>query len=212
VDNPGYIDESLRSFLVKLAGRSPEPAGGAALALAAASAAALVSLTCHTGMLRAAEPADADPLTACQLAGETMATRLQHLIDADVKAYRDVSRCLRLPNSTRTEREIREAALDAALVGAIDVPLEVAEAGLEILALAVRTAPVIHSPALGDLAAAIHLAEAAVKGSLRNARINAAGLADREYAAAALSRAETYQARLVELAAQATALEGSLPE
>lgn len=212
MDNPGYIDESLRSFLVKLAGRSPEPAGGAALALAAASAAALVSLTCHTGMLRTAERADDDPLTVCQLAGETMAARLQHLIDADVKAYRDVSRCLRLPNSTLTEREIREAALDSALVGAIDVPLEVAEAGLEILALAVRTAPAIDSPALGDLAAAIHLAEAAVKGSLRNARINAAGLADREYAAAALSRVETYQARLVELAAAATVLEGSLPE
>lgn len=212
MDSPGYIDESLRSFLVKLAGRSAEPAGGAALALAAASAAALVSLTCHAGMVRDAEPADDDPLTACQRAGETMAARLQHLIDADVKAYRKVSRCLRLPNSTRTEREIREAALDSALVGAIDVPLEVAEAGLEILALAVQTAPAIDSPALGDLTAAIHLAEAAVKGSLRNARINAAGLADREYAGAALSRVETYQARLVELAKAATVLEGSLPE
>lgn len=212
MDSPGYIDESLRSFLVKLAGRSAEPAGGAALALAAASAAALVSLTCHAGMVHDAEPADDDPLTACQRAGETMAARLQHLIDADVKAYRKVSRCLRLPNSTRTEREIREAALDSALVGAIDVPLEVAEAGLEILALAVQTAPAIDCPALGDLTAAIHLAEAAVKGSLRNARINAAGLADREYAGAALSRVETYQARLVELAKAATVLEGSLPE
>jgi hypothetical protein len=37
-------------------------------------------------------------------------------------------------------------------------------------------------------------------------------LADREYAAAALSRAETYQARLVELAEAASVLEGNLPE
>jgi formiminotetrahydrofolate cyclodeaminase len=211
VDSPGYIDESLRSFLVKLAGRSPEPAGGAALALAAASAAALVSLTCHAGMLRAAEPDGDDPLVACQRAGETMAARLQHLIDADVKAYREVSRCLRLPNGTHSEREMREAALDSALVGAIEVPLEVAETGLEILALAVQTAPATDSPALGDLAAAMHLAEAAVKGSLRNARINAAGLADREYAAAALSRVEAYQTRLVELAEAASVLEGRLP-
>lgn len=211
MDSPGYIDESLRSFLVKLAGRSVEPAGGAALALAAASAAALISLTCHAGMLRAAERAADDPLAACQLAGETMATRLQHLIDADVKAYREVSRCLRMPSGTPGEREKREAALDSALVGAIEVPLEVAETGLEILALAIQTSPVTDSPALGDLAAAMHLAEAAVKGSLRNARINVAGLADREYAAVAQSRVETYQARLVELAQAASLLEGNLP-
>ncbi len=208
MDNPGYIDESLRSFLVKLAGRSPEPAGGAALALAAASAAALVSLTCHAGMLRTAEPADDDPLVACQRAGEAMAARLQHLIDADVKAYREVSRCLRLPRVTHGERELRQAALDSALVGAIEVPLEVAETGLEILALAVQTVPATDSPALGDLFAAIHLAEAAVKGSLRNARINAAGLTDREHAAVVLSRVEAYQARLVELARAATTLGG----
>ena len=141
-------------------------------------------------MLRTAEPADDDPLVACQRAGEGMAARLQHLIDADVKAYREVSRCLRLPRVTHGERELRQAALDSALVGAIEVPLEVAETGLEILALAVQTVPATDSPALGDLFAAIHLAEAAVKGSLRNARINAAGLTDREHAAVVLSRVE----------------------
>ena len=212
MDNPGYIDESLRSFLVKLGGKSAEPAGGAALALAAASAAALVSLTCHAGIARAGGRADDDPLAACQAAGEAMAARLQHLIDADVKAYREVSRCLRMPNGTPADRERREVALDSALVGAIEVPLEVAETGLDILALAVQSAPAADSPALGDLAAAMHLAEAAVKGSLRNARINAAGLVDRDYAAGVLRRVETYQARLVELAEAAAVLEGNLPE
>lgn len=207
MNSPGYIDDSLRSFLVKLAGRSPEPAGGAALALAAASAAALVSLTCHVGMSAAGPAADGDAFAACQQAGETMATRLQHLVDADVKAYREVSRCLRLPSGTEAERERRQTALDAALAEAIEVPLEVAEAGLEILALAIQTAPAIDSPALGDLAAAIHLAEAAVKGSLRNAHINAAGLADRQYAATTLTRVAVDQARLVELAEAAALLE-----
>jgi len=212
VDSPGYIDESLRSFLVKLAGRSPEPAGGAALALAAASAAALVSLTCHTGIARETTSSTTGPLAACQQAGEAMAGRLQHLVDADVKAYREVSRCLRLPNGTHAERESRQQALDSALVEAIEVPLEVADAGLEILALAVQTPAATDSPALGDLTAAIHLAEAAVKGSLRNARINATGLTDRAYAAAVLSRVDSYQERLDELAAAAAVLEKSMPE
>lgn len=207
MDSPSYIDDSVRSFLVKLAGRSPEPAGGAALALAAASAAALVSLTCHVGMSAADPGTDDKVFAACQLAGETMAMRLQHLVDADVKAYREVSRCLRLPGSTETERERRQTALDAALSEAIEVPLEVAEAGLEILALAMRTAPTVRSAAVGDLAAAIHLAEAAVKGSLRNARINAAGLADRQYAETTLTRVAAYQARLVESATAAALLE-----
>ena len=194
-----YIDDSLRSFLVKLGGKSPEPAGGAALALAGASAAALMSLTCHTGLSSSTSPDEQAVLSACQLQSEQLSARIQHLIDEDVRAYRAVTRSLRLPQATPDQHAERRRALDQALAHASEIPLEVARACLDILDLAVRIEPSVSPPVMGDLAAAVHLAEAAIKGSLRNARINAGTMADQE-------RAGEIRASIDDLARRARAL------
>jgi formiminotetrahydrofolate cyclodeaminase len=208
MESPGYIDEPLRSFLAKLGDGTPEPAGGAALALAAACAASLVSLTCGAGLSGAAPADDVDAgretLVSCLESTRILAARTRLQVDADVDAYRKVSRCLRPPVSSADEGAQR-AAVDQALRGAIEVPLEVAESGLEIIDLAVRVAPAVRSPALGDLAAAVHLAEAAVKGSLGNTRLNARALSDKAYADEARRRAGAIALRLADLAEQAHA-------
>jgi formiminotetrahydrofolate cyclodeaminase len=192
-----YVDESLRSFLVKLSNRSPEPAGGAALALAAASAAALMSLACHLPTSNNGLTAkDRESLIGCQRCSESLLERIQHLIDEDVRAYREVTRCLRLPRSTPDQQDERRESLDEALQEATEVPLEVADAALGILDLAVSVAPAVRPAAAGDLAAAVHLAEAAVKGSLRNAHINSTAMRGVEYPEQALGRIETMTSRL----------------
>lgn len=173
-----YIDESLRSFLVKLGGRTAEPAGGAALALAGASAAALMSLTCHAGLRADAEEESVGLLGSCQRDSEGLTQRIQHLVDADVLAYREVTRALRAPQGTEEQRVHRAERLETALLAATEVPLEVAEAGLHILELALKVHGVVGGPVIGDLAAAVHLAEAAVKGSLRNAHVNVTAMSN----------------------------------
>lgn len=201
-----YADDSLRSFLVKLAGHSSEPAGGAALALAGASAAALVSLSCHCGGRSARDPEETHAFTSCQARSETVMATVQGLIDADVRSYREVTRSLRLPRDTDDSRRQRREAIDRALVGAIDVPLAVAEAALETIDLALETVARVDSPVLGDLAAAVHLAEAAIAGSLRNACINAGALHDTARAAANTTRIERVTARAAAARERATAV------
>lgn len=196
-----YIDESLRSFLVKLGGHTTEPAGGAALALAAASAAALMSLACHTGM-RAGDTAARESLAACQRDSEGLARRIQHLVDEDVLAYREVTRALRAARGTPEERDRRARRLQAALLRATEVPLAVAEAGLEVLDRALEVHDGLAGPVIGDLAAAVHLAEAAVRGSLRNAHINAAAMADQEAAGTVQARITELRSRLEHAVAQ----------
>lgn len=193
---PRYIDDSVRSFLVKLAAKSPEPAGGAALALAAASAAALVSLSCHSN----GQP-DIDPvLEACLTRSEELRREVEELIDSDVAAYREVMRALGLPQETPEEQERRRVALDQALTRASEIPLEVAEAGLSLLKLSLDAAGHARSSVLGDLAAAAHLAEAAVKGSVRNAVINLGALSNQAASRDLLGRAAALGTRLDRLA------------
>ncbi len=194
-----YVDETLRSFLVKLGARSPEPAGGAALALAGAAAAALMSLTCHAGA-KGDSDQGAGSLATCQLDSERLGRTIQQLIDEDVRAYRSVTLALRRPQVTAGEKAERARLLEAALRDATEVPLAVAEAGLAVLSLAVSVQDDVRGPVLGDLAAAVHLAEAAVKGSLRNAHINAGTMSDRDYAAEAEERIAQMRSRLDEAA------------
>lgn len=182
MDQNEYIDESLRSFLLKLGGRTPEPAGGAALALAGASAAALLSLACHSGARHGEGASGAeDRILTAQVRAEELSGRMQALIDADVEAYREVTRALRLPRDTDEQLQTREKHLDSALRAATEVPLQLAEAGLEILTVAAQVIDLVRGPVLGDLAAAVHLAEAVVKGSLRNAHINCSAMSDYDY-------------------------------
>lgn len=177
-----YIDESLRSFLLKLGGRTPEPAGGAALALAGASAAALLSLACHSGARQGIGTSGAeDRILTAEVKAEELSNRMQALIDADVDAYREVTRALRLPRDTDEALQTRGRHLDMALRAATQVPLQLAEAGLEILTVAAEVIDLVGGPVLGDLAAAVHLAEAVVKGSLRNAHINCSAMSDHDY-------------------------------
>lgn len=196
---PRFVDESVRSFLVKLAARSPEPAGGSALALAAASAAALLSLCCDPG-----ERTEPDPLlTLCLERSEELRAQVQELIDEDVDAYREVGRCLSLPQRSPGDQHERRVALDQALIQATEVPLQVADAGLSLLELAVEAIGPVRVSVVGDLAAAVHLAEAAIRGSLRNARINAQALSDRPAARSLLERADVMDECLGQLAARA---------
>ncbi|MBU2603810.1 MAG: cyclodeaminase/cyclohydrolase family protein [Actinobacteria bacterium] len=190
-----YIDETLRSFLVKLGARSPEPAGGAALALAGASAAALMSLTCHADAA-SGDDQRAGSLETCRLDSERLGRHVQHLIDEDVRAYRSVILALHRPQASAGEKAERARLLDEALKEATEVPLAVAEAGLQMLSLAVGVQDGVRGPVLGDLVAAVHLAEAAVKGSLRNAHINVGAMSDRAYAAGVEDRITEMRGRL----------------
>jgi formiminotetrahydrofolate cyclodeaminase len=159
-----------------------------------------MSLACHFPSGQAVAGEQEQALLGCQVCSKSLTERIQHLIDADVHAYREVTRCLRLPQATGEQRQERLVSLDEALKGATDVPLAVAEAGLEILDLAVAVAPSVRPTAQGDLAAAVHLAEAAVRGSLRNARINATSMRTGDYAANAQNRIDSLSARFSHVA------------
>jgi len=83
----------------------------------------------------------------------------------------------------------REAAIQAALIGAADVPLGVAEAALEAMKLAGSAATQGNLNAITDAMAGVHMALAAVEIAALNVRINATSLTDPERAAHYAGRA-----------------------
>ena len=71
---------------------------------------------------------------AAKAALEPIASRLMELADADTRAFNDVMAAYRLPKATDEEKAARTGAIQAALRGATEIPLETLRACADALA------------------------------------------------------------------------------
>ena len=184
----------MADYLEAVASGEPTPGGGSVVAVVAALAAALGEMVCRLTLGRpayaAAEPEIQSVLSV--LAGSR--ERLLALAAADETAYRRYLAAIALPKATEDERSTRRAAVQAALVEAIEIPLAVAT---ECVTLGERLVPVAqlgNRHALSDAAAAALLVEAALRGALLNVRANVSLLRDPDSGARYLGRANSLEA------------------
>jgi methenyltetrahydrofolate cyclohydrolase len=172
----GYLDMPLRTFLGLLADDRPGPAGGAAAALGVALAGRLCVMTARLSSRQLPEAAD---LAA---EAERLADLVAPLAQADANAYGAVIAAVRRPpepgapgTPAAPQDEERRRRLAAALSDAADVPMRIAEIGVQVAALAARLArhgnPNVH----GDAVTAALLAEAGARSACALVRINLAG-------------------------------------
>ena len=164
----GYLDMRVGDFLDGLAAARPAPGGGSAAALAVALAAALCAMTAE---LSARQLAQASQLAA-QARG--LLRRAAPLAQADADAYADVLIALRAPGHTDVRQ--REEQVSAALARASEVPLEVAELGDRVAALAADVADRGNPAVRGDALAAAQLAAAAARTAAALVQINLTGM------------------------------------
>ncbi len=108
-----------------LASAAPTPGGGGASALAGALAAALASMV---GNLTVGKKkyADVEGQVLAEL-GELDVTRgrLVALVDEGAAAFAPLAAAYRMPRETPEQQAAKDAALQEALVGACEVPLEI---------------------------------------------------------------------------------------
>ncbi len=158
---PDYLDLPLGEFLDRVASDSPAPGGGSAAAIAVALAAGLAGMAARlsTGQLS----------DAPELADQADASRhgVAPLARADAESYGRVLDAYR-----ESDPETRMARVRDALSGAADVPLAVAEAGSEVVAIASRLAEEGNPNLEGDALAAVLLAGAGVRAAVALVRIN----------------------------------------
>jgi len=200
------VKGTLREFLDALASRAPVPGGGSAAALVGALGAALTSMV---AALTVDSPAYADVAASMKvLLGRSEALReeLQSLVEQDSRAYGGVAAAFRMPKSTAAEEEARGQALQQALVGATETPLQVQRAAYTVAELAARAAEQGNRNVVSDAGVAALLAEAACRAAALNVRINTPYLADGAAAQAYRAEADELVKSTSRLAAEALAL------
>jgi methenyltetrahydrofolate cyclohydrolase len=166
---PDYMELPLGRFMDMVASREPAPGGGASSAVAVALAAALTGMAARFSMDHLA---DAETIAD---KAEELRSRVMPLAQADAAAYGRVLDAYRIPHDEEgRRRRIREALSEAA-----DVPLSIAEVGVEVAGNAARLAEEGNPNLRGDAVTATVLAGAGVRAAATLVEINvSAGGAD----------------------------------
>jgi formiminotetrahydrofolate cyclodeaminase len=143
-----------------VAARQPAPGGGAVAAVTVAMAAGLVVMSArYTELDDAAEFAE-------EVDAER--TAVLALADADAAAYGEVLAALRAPEGEPG----RDQRIRAAWEQAADVPLRIARAGARVVQFGGALSTIGNQNLLGDMRAAVVLAEAATRAAAELVRIN----------------------------------------
>jgi formiminotetrahydrofolate cyclodeaminase len=97
---------------------------------------------------------------------------------------------MKLPRDNDVEKKERSKVLQAALKGAAEVPLKIAEAAVEVGRLSLPAAEKGNPNAVSDAGVAVLLAEAAAQSAALNVKINLAWIEDAEFKKNAWTRVE----------------------
>ena len=186
---PAYLDMTVGRFLDALSATTPDPSGGGVAALAVTFAAGLCMMTAGLSARHLPEA----PRLADQ--ARKLRDRAAPLAQADAEAYRAVIAALRGPDTAVPGQPELAAALSQACV----VPMEVAETGAEVAALAAAVAAEGNPNVRGDAVTAALLAAAGSRAAAALVRINLAGAEGDDRSA----RAEHLAAGAARLAASA---------
>jgi formiminotetrahydrofolate cyclodeaminase len=197
-----YATESLQVYLDDAAGNKPAPGGGSVSACVGALGAALVSMVCNLTRGREKFAGVEEEMQALVVRSEAVRTTLEGLLQDDTTAYNGVIAAYRLPKGTETEAAARKAAIQAGLITAATVPLEICRASLDVCRLS-RTAAELGNPqAVTDAGIGAVLGEAAVVSAALNVTINLGSIEDAAYVAATAAEIDALQAAAAALRAE----------
>ena len=149
-------DESIESYLGRLASGEPTPGGGATGALAVAEGAGLLAMAARFSAAEEDARSSEGLIAACL-----------GLADGDERGFGAVAEAFGLPRDTPEARSRRSAAIQAALAEAVRPPRGIVDAAARALDLAERVLDAANPNVLSDVGAAL----GCVRGGLTAAAV-----------------------------------------
>ena len=183
-----FTDMTVNEFLDALASKESVPGGGSGSALGAALGAALVSMVCNLTIGKKAYKEVEGAMSDLLEKSEVLRQELPQLLEADTQVYGQVMAAYRLPRKTPEQKAARQETMQAALKGAAEVPLTIADRCAQIVDLALPAAEMGNQWAVSDAGVGALLAEACMHAALLNVYINLSSIKDKEYVEQTLER------------------------
>ncbi len=175
-----YLDQPLQHYLDDLASAKATPGGGSAAALSGAMGAGLASMVARLTLGKAEYSDVQQEIEELLQQSEKLRMRFQQLIQEDIDAYGRLSACFKMPLDTDEERAARSSAIQARLLEAALVPLEMAERSAELVQCCQRIAEIGNAHVLSDIGTGAMLASSAGAGAAWMVRTNLRAMKDLE--------------------------------
>jgi glutamate formiminotransferase/formiminotetrahydrofolate cyclodeaminase len=172
---------ALADLLDAFASTEAVPGGGSAAAVAGALGVSLLLMVAGMTKTKSGAPEETADLADAAARLRPVRDTLIALIDRDSDAYRGVIAAFKRPKGSEQEQSARARAIDDATRAATDAPLDTMRACQQALGGAVVVAKNGNRNASSDVAVAIELLLAAMRGAHVNVDVNLKGLADASY-------------------------------
>ena len=182
-------------FIDAVANPTPAPGGGSVAALAGALAAALGEMVAGISSKKKSLAANAEKLQAIAAGLRKACKGLAEGIDRDAASYESVLAAHRMPKDTAEAQTHRERAIQQALTGAVEVPLEMARRAADVFDVLGQLEPLAGPSMLSDVRVGRMMAATAVRGALENVNANLATITDAAFATRVRSEALSLGAR-----------------
>jgi len=196
-------DRPIRELLAAFASAAPTPGGGSAAALTASVGLSLLAMVASMSRTRNGSDDDRALLDGALNAVEHLSAHTLALVDDDAAAYDAVMEAYRKPRVTEEEKVERRRAIEAALRGAAEVPLEVMRACRAGLTAAVDVARAGNPSASSDVGVSVELLKAALHSAALNVGVNLSSLSDGNYVDAVTAETATLENSAAALATAA---------
>jgi formiminotetrahydrofolate cyclodeaminase len=196
---------SLSELLRQFSAPSPTPGGGSASALAGAVGAALLAMVAGMARTRTGAPAEREALRTALDQLVSNRDHLERLIELDTEAYDAVMAAHRLPRGDDDERQRRDEAIQSALRGATEVPLDVMRACHAAAREAIAVAGHGNPLAATDVGVGLELLHAGLQGGAMNVRVNLESIREIGYVEGVRDEANRLRASMDDALAEARA-------
>lgn len=184
------IEQPFRQLIDDLAAKTPTPGGGAAAAMAACMGTALFLMVVRFSRGKKANLDRDGELAEVEGLLDRHRQRLLPMAERDCRAFDLVSAAYGMPKDTEPQRDLRNRAIQEAMVGAMVVPEEALCMVRDVFTAVAGVVDCIGKNIVSDLASGAALLRAAAEGAYLNVRINAAYLEDKALAERTTARAK----------------------
>jgi glutamate formiminotransferase/formiminotetrahydrofolate cyclodeaminase len=195
-EGPGKLAALAQPFLDGVAEPTATPGGGSVAALAGALGASLGQMVAGLSRKKKSQSAHVEALSDALAEFHAASRELSEAIDRDSASFESVMAAYKMSQSTLQEQGRREDAIQAALRGAANVPMEVARKAADVFDLLGRLEKIASPSMLSDIRVGRLMAGAAVQGALENVAINLQSITDSGFSAHLHSESELLAARI----------------
>jgi glutamate formiminotransferase len=185
-------------FIDSVANPAPAPGGGSVAALAGSLGAALGQMVAGISLKKKSLAAHAQPLADLAEQLRRASHSLAEGIDRDAASFESVLAAHRQPRGTAEEQDGRSQAIQQALKGAVNAPLEIARNAAEVFEMLGQLEPLAGPSMLSDVRVGRMMAATAVRGALENVAINLGSITDADFSSRARSEALSLASRIDE--------------